>query len=231
MAQSGKQKRRRSRDTSSACGPLGHPMRVRILEIANTREISPVTFVDEGLEPKGFGFSSRPAALSDVAYHFRILEKAGCIEVVRTVRRRGSTEHIYRGVAVFEFTSEEFAKMPQKQRELYSRVSLQALIARAESSIRSGHFDSRTNRFLVWEAIELDERGWEEYTDALDACLATVRRIHADSKDRLAGSGAEVIIATLGMLGFPSPPLPPVMRTGELSEDVRSLGDNRRMAS
>jgi hypothetical protein len=197
-------------------------MRVRILEIANTREISPVTFVDEGLQPEGFGFSSRPAALSDVAYHFRILEKAGCIEVIRTVQRRGATEHIYRGIAEFEFTSEEFAELPQGQRELFSRVSLQALIARADSSIRTGFFDSRTNRHLVWAPVELDERGWEEYTDALDACLAEVRRIHADSKDRLAASGDETITATYGMLGFPSPPLPPIPGTASPS-DLRNI--------
>jgi len=214
MARSSKKEKRRKRDLDTTCGPLGHPMRIRILEIANTREISPVTFVDEGLHPEGFGFSSRPAALSDVAYHFRVLEKAGCIEVVRTVQRRGSTEHIYRGVAVFEFTSEEFAELPKERRELYSRVSLQALIARAESSIRTGRFDSRSNRFLVWEPIELDERGWEEYVEALDDCLATLRRIRSDSKVRLVGSGDEVITATLGMLAFPSPPLPPIPGAG-----------------
>jgi hypothetical protein len=197
------------------CGPLKHPMRVRILEIANTREISPATFVDEGLEPAGFWFPSRPAALSDVAYHFRVLEQAGCIEVVRTRQRRGAIEHIYRGTAAVEFTSEEFAGLSAEQRELFSRTSLQALIARADSAMRTGTFDRRTDRHLVWTAIELDERGWDEFAETLDGCFEEVKRIHADSKDRLAGSGEEVITATYGMLGFPSPTPPPIPGAGE----------------
>lgn len=210
MARRTEKQRGGEKGLETACSPLKHPMRVRILEIANTREISPVAFVDEGLEPAGFWFQDRPTALSDVAYHFRILEKAGCIEVVRTVQRRGATEHIYRGTAAVEFTSEEFALLTKEERELFSRTSLQALVARADSSLRTGDFDSRDNRHLVWSAVELDEQGWNEFAEALDGCFSEVRRIHADSKDRLAASGDKAISATYGMLGFPSPPPPPL---------------------
>jgi hypothetical protein len=194
----------------TACGPLGHPLRVRVLEIANTREISPVAFVDEGLEPVGVTFPDRPAALSHVAYHFRALEKAGCIEVVRTVQRRGATEHIYRGTAAVEFTSEEFDRMSEEQRQLLSRTSLQALIARADGAMHAGTFDSRTNRHLIWMAIELDEQGWEEFATAQDEGFERVKKIHAESKDRLSKSGERVIPATYGALGFESPPAPPM---------------------
>lgn len=194
----------------TACAPLRHPIRVRILEIANTREISPVAFVDEQLQPAGISFSDRPAALSHVAYHFRELEKVGCIEVVRTVQRRGAIEHIYRGTAPVEFSSDEFAALSEEQRRLLSRNALQALIARADSAMQSGTFDARTNRHLIWMVIELDERGWEEFSSALDVCFQEVQRIHADSKDRLAASGEQVIPTTYGSLGFESPPAPPL---------------------
>jgi hypothetical protein len=189
-------------------------MRVRILEIANTRDISPVAFVDEQLQPAGVTFPDRPAALSHVAYHFRALEKAGCIEVVRTAQRRGATEHIYRGTAPVEFTSEEFDRMSEEQRQLLSRTSLQALIARADSAMRAGTFDSRTNRHLIWMALELDEQGWEEFATAQDECFEEVQRIHAESKDRLAILGESAIPATYGALGFESPP-PPTLPSGE----------------
>lgn len=101
---------------SAMCAPLGHPLRVRILQVANERDISPSGFVDEGLQPKGISFESRSHGLSHVSYHFRELEKAGCIEVVQTMQRRGATEHIYRGCARVEFTTEEFSQLPKQHR-------------------------------------------------------------------------------------------------------------------
>jgi hypothetical protein len=195
----------------TACAPLRHPLRVRILEVANTREISPVAFVDEQLQPEGMRFKSRPHALSHVSYHFRELESAGCIEVVRTVQRRGAIEHIYRGTIGVVFTTEEFAELPLQQRRILSRTAFQGLIARGDGAMRAGTFDARTDRHLVWMPMELDERAWTEFTTVLDSCFAEVQRIHNDARNRLAGSGDRVIPATYGMFGFesPPPPLPP----------------------
>src|SRR6266487_1479331 len=87
----------------TACAPLNHPLRVRILEVANTGDISPIQFVNEQLEPPGISFKNPQHALSHVSYHFRALEKAGCIEVIDTIQRRGATEHVYRGTVTVYF--------------------------------------------------------------------------------------------------------------------------------
>jgi hypothetical protein len=192
----------------TTCGPLGHPLRVRILEITNERDISPSAFVDEGLEPKGINFTSRAHGLSHVSYHFRELEKAGCVEVAETFQRRGATEHIYRGTARVEFTTEEFDKKPKEQRRVLSRVAMRALVARVEGAMNADTFDSRADRFMVIMPLGLDRRGWGEFIGLLDHCYSEVRRINDDCKDRLSTSGDEVIPATYGMLGFPSPPPP-----------------------
>lgn len=66
---------------------LGHPMRRRILrEMLDTSgEISPrelsVTLSEQ---------------LSALSYHVRVLAECGAIELVRTERIRGSTQHFYR---------------------------------------------------------------------------------------------------------------------------------------
>jgi hypothetical protein len=57
---------------------------------------------------------------------------------------------------------------------------------------------------------ELDRRGWDELTSALAACFGEVEQIRHDSKDGLATSGEESIPVTFGMLGFESPPPPPL---------------------
>jgi hypothetical protein len=198
----------------TTCGPLGHPLRVRILEITNERDISPSTFVDESLEPKGINFSSRAHGLSHTSYHFRELEKAGCIEVIETFQRRGATEHIYRGTARVEFTTEEFDGMPKGQRRMLSRVAMQALVARVDGAMIADTFDSRTDRFMVMVPLELDPQGWGEFIGLMDNCYSRVQAINDESKGRLARSGdEEPIPATYGMLGFESPPPPPLPST------------------
>ena len=40
----------------TTCAPLGHPLRVRVLEITNERDISPSAFVSEELWQAGISF-------------------------------------------------------------------------------------------------------------------------------------------------------------------------------
>jgi DNA-binding transcriptional ArsR family regulator len=66
---------------------LAHPLRAQILERLERHTASPSELADELAAPLG-----------NVSYHVRILADAGLIELVRTTRRRGATEHHYRAV-------------------------------------------------------------------------------------------------------------------------------------
>jgi hypothetical protein len=205
----GKAEKTRGKE-GGVCAVLGHPIRVRILEILNEGPKSPSQFVEEGLVPKEM-YRSYPQALSLAAYHFRELEKAGCLEIAESIQRRGAVEHIYRGLARVYFTDEDFEQLPIEDRRRLSRISFQGLIARADSAMQADTFDSRTERHLVWMPFGVDERGWEEMMTSMSACFGEIERIRHDAADRLAGSGDEAITVTFGMLGFvsPSPPPPP----------------------
>lgn len=191
------------------CAALKHPLRVRILEVLNEGPKSPSQFVEEGLVPKEH-YSSYQQALSLASYHFRELEKDGCLEVVQSIPRRGALEHVYEGKARVYFTDAEFEEMPRTRRRKLSRISFQGLVARADVAMRADTFDSRTDRHLAWMSMQLDQRGWDELTTALAACFGEVEQIRHDAKDRLATSGEESVPVTFGMLGFESPPPPPL---------------------
>jgi DNA-binding transcriptional ArsR family regulator len=190
---------------------LKHPLRVRILEILNEGPRSPSQFVEEGLIPKG-SFNSYQQALSLASYHFRELEKEGCLEVVESIPRRGAVEHVYRGLARVYIDDAEFEQMDPPSRRQLSRISLQGMIARADRAISEDTFDARTDRHLTWMPMQLDERGWEEVIAKLAATFAELSRIRSDAGDRLAASGEKVIPTTVAMLGFESPPPPPLRR-------------------
>jgi hypothetical protein len=198
-------KKQEKESTASICDPLAHPMRVRILEVVNEHPMSPVQFINAGYAP---GFETKQKALSFVSYHFRALEKAGCLEVAETVPRRGATEHIYRGRTRVFFTDEEFERMPLGERSQLSRTSFQGLVARTDGAMAAGTFDARTDRHLTWRAMELDPRGWSEMTAAMAACFYELERIRQDAAERLAGSGESAIPTTFAMLAYESPSRP-----------------------
>ncbi len=194
-------------EKAPASEALRHPLRIRILEVVNERDISPTQFMQQQLAPD-VGVSAK--ALSAISYHFRELAKCGCLEVVENVPRRGATEHIYRGRARAYFTDEEWAALTPRERCLISRTMYQGLAARAESAMIAHTFDSRTDRHLSWIAMEVDEQGWTELMSTLVRTLGDVTQIQEDATDRLAASGDNVVPVTVGMLGFESPPPPPL---------------------
>jgi DNA-binding transcriptional ArsR family regulator len=197
------------RRVETICAALKHPMRVRILEVLNEGPRSPSQFVEEGLVPKDL-YGSYPQALSLASYHFRELEREGCLEIVESIPRRGALEHVYEGKARVYFTDAEFEQMPREKRRTLSRISFQGLVARADSAMRADTFDARTDRHLTWMPMQLDERGWDELSTALAGCFGEVEQIRHDAKDRLASSGEEAVPVTFGMVGFESPPPPPL---------------------
>src|SRR4051794_14784308 len=206
MGETGDEARKRA---ETICAVLRHPLRVRILEVLNEGPRSPSQFVEEGLIPKEL-FTSYQQALSLASYHFRELEKEGLLEVIESIPRRGAVEHVYRGLARVFFDDAEFeATAPEDRREL-SRISLQGLIARADRAIRERTFDSRPDRHLTWMPMQLDQRGWEEVIAPLAGAFGELTQIRHDARDRLAASGERVVPATVAMLGFESPPPPPL---------------------
>jgi hypothetical protein len=197
--------------SETICAVLKHPLRVRILEVLNEGPRSPSQFVEEGLVPKE-QFDNYNQALSLASYHFRALEKDGCLEIVESIPRRGALEHVYRGKARVFFTDAEFEEMPRPSRRQLSRISLQGMVARADRAIQEDTFDERPDRHLTWMPMHLDERGWKELIGTLAATFGELTQLRQDARDRIAASGEMVIPVTVALLGFESPPPPPLRR-------------------
>lgn len=130
--------------------------------------------------------------------------------MINHIQRRGATEHIYRCKARAYFTDEEWQDLSQRERCLISRTMYQGLMARAEGAMLAHTFDARPDRHLTWTAMEVDERGWTELMGTLSGAFGNLEHIRHDARDRLAGSGSRVVPVTVGMLGFESPPPPPL---------------------
>jgi len=64
---------------------LAHPVRIQILEALSERIASPNMLA-----------SDFETGLTHIAYHTRVLDRCGCLELVETAQRRGATEHFYK---------------------------------------------------------------------------------------------------------------------------------------
>jgi hypothetical protein len=193
-----------------ASAALRHPIRVRVLEVLNVRrEVSATAFVNErlGNDLEAFKGKTHHQRIADVSYHLRELEKAGCCYVSRKVPRRGAVEKFFRANAVAYFSDEDWAELDRHERREISRVVAQSLVVQIEGAILADTFDSRTDRWLAWEPMRLDEEGWRDLNAAVHALYAQVRQIRREAEDRVGreDDDAPPIMTTFGVVAFESP--------------------------
>jgi hypothetical protein len=189
---------RAERDKSTSATVLAHPLRVRVLEVLNERDMSPVEFCREGFAPASMD-------VSHVAYHFRELAEYGCLTVVEENKRRGSIEHIYRGIGRAFFADSQWAALGREERAKISKTVFQGLLARVEGAMMADTFDAAEDRHLSWIAMELDAQGWSEMSTALAAVYGELEQIRTGAEARIAASGGAAIPTTCAVLGFQSP--------------------------
>lgn len=157
---------------------LGHPTRVRILNVLRDRELaSPVELSSE-----------LGVALGTIGYHVRRLEALGFIELARRTQRRGAVEHHYRARQVLDDDTESRAADPSPRAPAGRGAGAVAVARMAQAALASGGFDAvfahADRRELVLDAagavaLERELAGWE----------GTVERVARASARRLARDG------------------------------------------
>jgi DNA-binding transcriptional ArsR family regulator len=167
---------------------LGHPTRVRILNVLRDRELaSPVELSHE-----------LGVALGTIGYHVRRLETLGFIELARRTQRRGAIEHHYRARDLLDgdgSAAERGPRPPSGGRG----AEATAIAQEAQTALAQGGFDAaeaRADRLVV----VLDARGRAALARALPRWEAAVERVAAKSARRLARTGAGASHASVAVL-------------------------------
>lgn len=170
---------------------MGHPVRVQALIILNERIASPNEISKELSQSVGH-----------VSYHIKVLKECECIELVDTAPRRGAMEHYYRATDRAFLDASEWASLPSSIRPGLSASLLQTVVNDASSALTSGTFDKRIDRHLSWTPMIIDEKGWDELRDRLEAALEDVLSIQAASAERLAKADQAGIPVTVAAMCF-----------------------------
>ena len=173
---------------------LGHPLRVEILQILNERDASPNELVDLLEVPLG-----------NIAYHTRVLERCGCVELVRTAQRRGAVEHYFRAVPRSYIGHQEWRKVPRSVRSGVSGASVDSFMTRVIEALQAGTIDDREDTTLSWMSMAVDEVGWVQAAEVLDEAIARLQTVHEQSRQRLEMTGAAPTPMIVGLAAFESP--------------------------
>ena len=168
-----------------------HPLRIDALAILNERTAS----IAQIAEIMG-------VAVNKLEHHVKDLHDAGCIEIVRTVPRRGAHEHFYAASLRPNISDEEWAKLPLEKRLEISGLVWAAITAEGLGALRVRTFDSRANRHLSWRILCLDEEGWLELIKEKNESLERTEAIQANAYRRMADSREEGFSAIAGAFAF-----------------------------
>lgn len=168
-----------------------HPLRVDVLAILNERTASIAELAAiMGVE------------MRKLEHHVKDLHDAGCIEIARTVPRRGAHEHYYVATLRPNISDKEWAKLSLKKRIEISGLVWAAITAEGLSALRTGTFDSNTTRHLSWRILHLDEEGWLELVKEKNESLERTETIQANAFRRMADSRDEGFSVIGGAFAF-----------------------------
>ncbi len=98
------------------------------------------------------------AALGDVAYHTRALDRYGALELVDTAQRRGATEHFYKAHPGAFVGGPSWRKVPRAIRGGVSAATLQTFLDKAIAALEAGTLDGRDDTVFRWMPLHLEDR-------------------------------------------------------------------------
>jgi DNA-binding transcriptional ArsR family regulator len=171
---------------------LTHPLRIQILAALDERTASPSELADE-----------LGAPLGNVSYHVRQLAGLGLIKLVKRTPRRGAIEHHYKAVGRPQISDDAWAGTSATVKDAVVGAALGDLGKAVTAAAAAGGF-SRPDAHLTRTQVTLDERGWKDLDNELNATLARVQRIADASAKRLAKAGEGEQPATVAMMLFGS---------------------------
>lgn len=160
----------------------------------------------------------RSASKSDIArelgvklnkadYDVGELEKMGFVEAVDTEMRRGQVTTIYRAVMRPVFSSEEWGKLNQDERERYVLWAQQLVLRDIAVAWRARTLQARAESHSSRSPLRVDELGWIKLNERLDGLLTLAREVEVESVERAreAGDESKLINVTVALFCFEMP--------------------------
>jgi hypothetical protein len=140
--------------------------------------------------------------LGRLSYHVKVLADADAIELVRTAKRRGATEHFYRGIRRPMLSEADWSRLPASAQNALGVQTFKQIHEDVVEAAAKGAFED-PQVHVSWTRIELDP---EAHTTLMEELVGMVNRaleLEAESANRrAAGEALESIPSELAILHF-----------------------------
>lgn len=161
-------------------------------------------------------FAVRPASTKEIAmelnksvssvwYHVDKLFELGCIELVRSEKRRGAMEHFYRATVPHFFDDETWASLPEKNRREIALGILRLIAGDLNEAVQADALDTIDNH-LSRSLLHLDRQGWNESKEILDEALRLLLDARERAAMRMAKTEEDSIRVSATIMQFELPP-------------------------
>lgn len=177
-------------------------------------------------------YQAAPACPSDVArrlgqplnlvsYHTGVLVRRGCLELLRTERRRGALTRYYRATGAQLVGDDDWTRLPPAGRRALALATLDHIAAEARQGALAGGFDGAHAHLTRW-LVALDDEGARAVDDVLLRAAEEIAAIAAAGRARRAPQR----VHELALLAFAAPPgvSPSAARSARREAEARAPG-------
>jgi len=180
--------------TSKLEKALSHPLRATILARLTDAPASASAISREIGESR-----------NTVNYHFAVLERLGCIELVEEQAVRGTYAKIYRGIIKVLLDYDDWEKLSLKTRLGVSLKAFGQAFELAQQALAHGTFEKRLDRVIANHRVTLGEEGWSRAVEILRRASSEIEEL---AEDCAASSPdpSRINWFTFAFLGYESPP-------------------------
>lgn len=171
---------------------------LEILSELNRREMSVTQFHRE------FG----GAPVGGIRRRFKRLEMSGWLKKVNEEtggRRRGATEHFFRATRPAIIDGDAWADLPNSLKGTQGWKTFESFSEKVKEAMRAGTFDARVDRYVTLSFLNFDQQGWTNVTAGIEALSAFLLEEQGRARDRLAKSGEQPVLMTVGLGAFEAP--------------------------
>jgi Helix-turn-helix domain len=144
---------------------IDHPLRKDVLAILQSEVSSPNRMANALKEP-----------LANVSYHTKVLFESDCIELVKTVPRRGAVEHFYRAKPGVSLGSRQWQAVPASIRGDMTVMVLNDFMSRAFDALEKGTLHGGDGGHLSARSLRLDEAAWKSLLEIVQEAEGRVER-------------------------------------------------------
>jgi hypothetical protein len=177
---------------------FSHPLRAQLLASLNERPGSPHDLM------KRLAAQGEEHTLNLIAYHVRVLQRYGAIQLVDTETIRGATKHIYAANRKMLIDGDDWLNLPDEAQIGICANAIGEAVERAQDALEQGTMP-KDDPVIVNLRLDVDDTTWTQIRERVTLAWDDIEKLQPDA---ISGTPdpAKRFPVTVSLLAYKSPP-------------------------